>query len=93
MSLLDLVISSDTSPVHLAGALGQPVWVLLQQTPDWRWLLARDDNPWYPSARLFRQPKDGDWEGAVGRLAEELKAWIGQSGGHYQSTGARGDAV
>jgi tetratricopeptide (TPR) repeat protein len=81
MSLLDLVISSDTSPAHLAGALGRPVWILLQHTPDWRWLLARDDNPWYPSARLFRQPQDGDWGGAVARLGHELKAWITQACG------------
>jgi tetratricopeptide (TPR) repeat protein len=81
MSLLDLVISSDTSPAHLAGALSRPVWVLLQHTPDWRWLLARNDNPWYPSARLFRQVKEGDWEGAVSRLAEELKVWLGQECG------------
>jgi tetratricopeptide (TPR) repeat protein len=65
MSLLDLIISSDTAPVHLAGALGRPVWVLLQRTPDWRWMLEREDNPWYPSARLFRQVTAGDWDGLV----------------------------
>jgi hypothetical protein len=72
MSLLDLIISSDTAPVHLAGALGRPVWVLLQYVPDWRWLLDRDDSPWYPSARLFRQPIAGDWDSVVAKAMEEL---------------------
>src|SRR5215470_16144991 len=72
MSLLDLVISSDTAPVHLAGALGRPVWVLLRHIPDWRWLLDRDDSPWYPSARLFRQPVAGDWQSVVAKVIEEL---------------------
>jgi hypothetical protein len=74
MSMLDLVGSSDTVPVHLAGALGRPVWILLQYGADWRWLLDRSDNPWYPSARLFRQTTAGDWEGAVCRLVEELNS-------------------
>jgi len=72
MSLLDLMISSDTAPVHLAGALGRPVWVLLQYVPDWRWLLDRDDSPWYPSAKLFRQPAAGDWDSVVAKVIEEL---------------------
>jgi tetratricopeptide (TPR) repeat protein len=72
MSLLDLVISSDTSIVHLAGALGRPVWVLLQYAAEWRWLLDRTDSPWYPTARLFRQPKIGDWEGVVQQVQLEL---------------------
>ena len=72
MSQLDLVISSDTAPVHLAGALGRPVWVLLRHVPDWRWLLDRDDSPWYPSARLFRQPAAGDWDSVVTKVVEEL---------------------
>src|SRR5262249_35028423 len=74
MSLLDLVISSDTAPVHLAGALGQPVWILLQHSPDWRWLLNREDNPWYPSARLFRQPTAGDWDSVVRQVIAALQA-------------------
>jgi tetratricopeptide (TPR) repeat protein len=74
MSLLDLVISSDTAPVHLAGALARPVWVLLQRQPDWRWMFDRDDCPWYPSARLFRQPIAGDWDSAVAKVAEALAA-------------------
>lgn len=61
MSSLDLVISSDTSTVNLAGALGRPVWILLAANPDWRWLLDRSDSPWYPTARLFRQNTSGEW--------------------------------
>jgi tetratricopeptide (TPR) repeat protein len=77
MSSLDLVISSDTSVAHLAGALGKPVWVLLQYVADWRWLLDRSDSPWYPTARLFRQPEIDDWDSVVARLAVELTAWLG----------------
>jgi tetratricopeptide (TPR) repeat protein len=72
ISHLDLVISSDTSVVHLAGALGKPVWVLLHYAPDWRWLLDRTDSPWYPTARLFRQAKIGDWSGVVDAVTAEL---------------------
>src|SRR5262249_12086821 len=62
MMNLDLVITSDTSVAHLAGALGVPVWVALPFVPDWRWLLDRSDSPWYPTMRLFRQQKLGDWK-------------------------------
>jgi hypothetical protein len=62
---LDLVISVDTSLAHLAGALAQPAWILLPFAPDWRWQLARTDSPWYPTARLFRQPRSGDWDAVV----------------------------
>jgi tetratricopeptide (TPR) repeat protein len=72
MSSVDLVISSDTSVAHLAGALGKPVWVLLQYVADWRWLLERSDNPWYPTARLFRQPDIYDWESVIRRVKDEL---------------------
>ncbi|NJK74606.1 MAG: tetratricopeptide repeat protein [Microcoleus sp. SU_5_6] len=74
---LDLVISVDTSVAHLAGAMGKQVWVLLSFVPDWRWLLEREDCPWYPTARLFRQEKAGDWEGVFDRLAVALQVRIG----------------
>ncbi|KVQ53422.1 glycosyltransferase 9 family protein [Burkholderia territorii] len=73
---LDLVIAVDTSVVHLAGALGRPVWVLLPRVPDWRWLLERDDSPWYPTATLFRQGRPGDWPALVERVAQALAARI-----------------
>jgi hypothetical protein len=69
---LDLVISVDTSVAHLAGAMGKPVWILLHKSADWRWLLDREDSPWYPSARLFRQTTLGNWQDVVARLEEEL---------------------
>lgn len=73
LSNLDLIISVDTSVVHLAGALAKPVWVLLPFLPDWRWLLDRDDSPWYPTARLFRQNAPGDWAGVIGRVITALE--------------------
>jgi len=72
MKHLDLVITSDTSIAHLAGALGRPVWVVLQHLPDWRWMLGRDDSPWYPTMRLFRQPRPGDWAAVFERLGAAL---------------------
>ena len=69
---LDLVITIDTAVAHLAGALGKPTWLLLSAAPDWRWMLGRDDSPWYPSMRLFRQAKLGDWSEPLARLREEL---------------------
>lgn len=71
---MDLVITVDTSVAHLAGALGKPVWILLPFSPDWRWLLDRSDSPWYPSARLFRQQRLGDWSSVVADLQEALAA-------------------
>lgn len=70
---LDLVITVDTAVAHLAGALGKDVWILLPFAPDWRWLLNREDSPWYPSARLFRQHSVGDWGGVVSRVATALQ--------------------
>jgi hypothetical protein len=70
---LDLVITIDTSVAHLAGAMGKPVWILLFKSPDWRWLLEREDSPWYPTARLFRQYKLGEWKDVVARVGEELR--------------------
>ena len=72
ISLLDLVVTIDTSVAHLAGALGKPVWIMLQYSADWRWLLDRDDSPWYPTARLFRQRRRGDWHGVVADVASAL---------------------
>ena len=69
---LDLVITVDTAVAHLAGALGKPTWLLLSAAPDWRWMLGRDDSPWYPSMRLFRQAKLGDWSEPLAKLSEEL---------------------
>jgi Tfp pilus assembly protein PilF len=69
---LDLVLAIDTAVVHVAGALGRPVWAMLSFAPDWRWLLDRDDSPWYPSLRLFRQPIPGDWATVVGNVRREL---------------------
>jgi tetratricopeptide (TPR) repeat protein len=68
MHCMDLIITSDTSIAHLAGALGRPTWVALKQVPDWRWLLGREDCPWYPSVRLFRQQRAGDWDGVVAAM-------------------------
>jgi len=70
---LDLVICVDTSVAHLAGALNRPAWVLIAHAPDWRWLDRREDSPWYPSLRLFRQQTRGDWGGVIARVAKELK--------------------
>lgn len=71
---LDLVISVDTSIVHLAGALGRPTWVLLPFNNDWRWLIDREDSPWYPTVRVFRQKSRGDWAVVFARAAEQLRA-------------------
>ena len=78
MQSMDLVVSVDTGVAHLAGAIGKPVWILLPFVPvDWRWMLEREDSPWYPSARLFRQSAKGDWVGVVGRIKEELPRHFG----------------
>ena len=69
---LNLVITSDTALPHLAGALGVPVWMALALVPDWRWLLQREDSPWYPTMRLFRQMRPGNWDDVFARIAEEL---------------------
>lgn len=71
---LDLLISVDTMPAHLAGALGVPVWLLLHADPDWRWMRAREDSPWYPTMRLFRQKRPGDWRPVLCQVAAELRS-------------------
>ena len=76
MANMDLIISVDTAAAHLAGALGIPVWTLIYFSPDWRWMLDRDDSPWYPSMRLFRQPKRDDWQAVIRRVAHELRRTI-----------------
>jgi tetratricopeptide (TPR) repeat protein len=86
MACCDLVISSDTAVAHLAGALGVRTWVALQYVPDWRWLMERDDCPWYPTMRLFRQTTDGDWTGVFEAIGQALVQELGRA----LKDGARG---
>ncbi len=74
MQGLDLVVTADTAVAHLAGALGRPCWIVLKSVPDWRWMLHRSDTPWYPSVRLFRQARRGDWDEVFRRVADALAA-------------------
>ena len=76
ISCLDLVISVDTSVAHLAGAMGCAVWILVPYAPDYRWLLDREDSPWYPTARLFRQSKPQDWDSVLDRVRNELQVMV-----------------
>jgi tetratricopeptide (TPR) repeat protein len=78
MENLDLIITSDTSIAHLAGALGRPTWIALKYVPDWRWLLDRDDSPWYPTVRLFRQAERGNWNSVFAKIERELRSLLGQ---------------
>jgi len=87
MKHLDLVITSDTSIAHLAGALGVPVWTVLSAVPDWRWQLHRADCPWYPTMRLFRQSRPGDWDEVFERIARALRELV------KQGLSAHGDAL
>ncbi|MBK8208714.1 MAG: tetratricopeptide repeat protein [Rhodospirillales bacterium] len=80
LAALDLVITVDTAAAHLAGALGRPGWLLLPFVPEWRWLLDREDSPWYPSLRLFRQRSPGDWDEVIERVAAALPGWAAQMG-------------
>jgi tetratricopeptide (TPR) repeat protein len=77
LALVDLVVAVDTSVVHLAGAMGRPTWILLPFAPDWRWQVDRDDSPWYPTARLFRQAAVGDWGGVMARVRTALAQFSG----------------
>lgn len=77
--LMDLVISVDTSVAHLAGAMGRPLWILLPYAPDWRWLLDREDSPWYSRARLYRQTEPGNWAAVIGKVGADLAS--GKFGG------------
>ena len=70
---LDLVISVDTAVAHLAATLGKPVWLMISWVPDWRWMMGRDDSPWYPTLRLFRQSADRQWEPVIAAVARELQ--------------------
>jgi hypothetical protein len=75
----ELVIAVDTSLAHLAGALAVPAWIAMPLAPDWRWLLEREDAPWYPTFRLFRQTKLGDWPHVIERMADALRDQFAQS--------------
>ena len=88
MANLDLIVTSDTSIAHLAGALGRPVWIALKHVPDWRWLLDRPDSPWYPTARLFRQARPGDWNGVMAEIAAALHVTVRDCGSNGDVTTA-----
>jgi hypothetical protein len=77
MSALDLILSIDTSAAHLAGALARPVWTVHPHVTDWRWFIDRDDSPWYPTMRVFRQTNPGDWNGVFARVADALRMEAG----------------
>jgi ADP-heptose:LPS heptosyltransferase len=79
MNNLDLIITCDTSIAHLAGALGRPTWVALKHVPDWRWMLDREDTPWYPTMRLFRQDERDEWGHVFSKIEESLRRLLGRS--------------
>ena len=91
LKTLDLVITVDTMMAHLAGAMGRPVWTLLPFQCDWRWMMARDDSPWYPTMRLFRQPRPGDWQSVIESVQGALQALAAASySGAARSSAALG---
>ncbi len=79
VAAMDLVISIDNSTVHMAGALGVPTWVLLPYVADWRWMLEREESPWYPSLQLFRQKEKGKWDAVIMRVRHKLLSWVGHA--------------
>ena len=79
MQSLDLVIASDSAVAHLAGALGRPTWVALKHVPEWRWLLGREDSPWYPTMRLFRQPERGAWDPVFAAMGDALRQCVNKA--------------
>jgi tetratricopeptide (TPR) repeat protein len=86
MNSLDLIITSDTSIAHLAGALGRPTWVALKYVPDWRWMLDRDDSPWYPTLRLFRQSQRDDWIQVFSNIERELQSLVNETAAKLHSS-------
>ncbi len=92
VSALDFVIAVDTSIAHLAGALAKPIWIMVSETPDWRWLVGRDDSPWYPTARLFRQTRHDDWAGVITQISDALREWQLGHARHGERDGEGGGA-
>jgi hypothetical protein len=81
LSGLDLLVGVDSAPAHLAGALGVPAWVAVAAVSDWRWLIGREDTPWYPGMQLFRQRRLGEWDEVFGRMAGELRRLVQEQAG------------
>jgi len=79
LALTDLLISVDTAPAHVAGAIGRPVWVMLPFSPDWRWTQSGERSPWYPQARLFRQGALGDWPGVIADVCDALARFVAEA--------------
>ena len=87
MRALDLIVSIDSMPAHLAGALAVPIWTLLQKNADWRWMSDRSDSPWYPTMRLFRQEQAGDWQPVVAQVKRELRRVLSSPNPHLSCLG------
>jgi ADP-heptose:LPS heptosyltransferase len=86
---LDLVVSVDSAVAHLAGAMGVPTWTLIYEPADWRWMTRREDSPWYPTMRLFRQPRAGQWAEPIGRLVGSLRQYMETAEGLKTAMAAR----
>ncbi|HEY0875763.1 MAG TPA: hypothetical protein VGD94_19965, partial [Vicinamibacterales bacterium] len=89
VAALDLMITIDSMPAHLAGALGVPVWTLLLKDADWRWMEDGDESPWYPTMKLFRQEREGDWEGVIERTREALETELQTPNAKRQTPNAK----